>query len=85
MAGELRQLEGERFDLGGEVTFLKGKLKQAREECDARVAEGDALKLQMAKASQARSRAVHPPRHRSGRRGSQQKPPQLPCRTTRTS
>jgi hypothetical protein len=48
----MRQMEGEKFDLGIEVTFLKGRLKEAKGENEARTAEADALKLRMAKATQ---------------------------------
>ena len=47
----MRQLEGEKFDLSIEVTFLKDKLKQARDESEARTLEADTLKLRIAKAT----------------------------------
>lgn len=52
LVAEMRQMEGEKFDLGIEVTFLKGRLKEAKEENEARTAEADALKLRIAKATQ---------------------------------
>lgn len=52
MAAEMRQLEGEKCDLSIEVTFLKDKLKQARDESEARTLEADTLKLRIAKATQ---------------------------------
>jgi hypothetical protein len=51
----MRQLEGEKFDLGIEVTFLKGRLKESKEENEARTSEADALKLKIAKATQVNS------------------------------
>jgi hypothetical protein len=55
MASDMRQMEGEKFDLSIEVTFVKDKLKQARDESEARMLEADNLKLRIAKATQVTS------------------------------
>ena len=52
LAGEIRQLEGEKFDLGIEVTFVKDKFKQAKAEKEVLLEEIDALRVRMAKATQ---------------------------------
>lgn len=49
---EVKQIENEKFDLGIEVTFVKEKLKQSKEENSGLVKDVDELKIRHAKAVQ---------------------------------
>lgn len=49
---ELKQIENEKFDLGIEVTFVKEKLKQSKQENGGLTKDVDELKIRHAKAVQ---------------------------------
>jgi uncharacterized protein (DUF3084 family) len=63
MALELRQMEGEKFDLSIEATFVKDRLKQVQDEKEALIKELDNLNIRFAKATQDYTQILH---HREG-------------------
>lgn len=52
MAAEVRNLEGEKNDLGMELAFLKAKLRQAQNEVETHMSDADALRVRINKATQ---------------------------------